>query len=454
MDNKLEIIRVAIYIRVSTEEQARHGYSLQSQKERLIDYAKQHNYKITDVYMDEGKSARCKLNNRKELLRLLDDVKLKRVDRIIFWRLDRWFRNVKDFYKVQDILDKYKVTWECSDEEYNTTTSNGRLHLNIKLSIAQNESDQTSDRIKFNFENMVKNGNAIQGSQCMPLGYVVAGERKNKKVIKDEKTKEIVEDMFNYFYNYESIRKTVKYINNKYGLTIRCKNFTGYLKNKLYTGEYRGIKNYCEAYISHDQFEEIQNKIKRNVKQSENRYEYIFSGLIKCDACNHSMAGNCCARGNYKYRNYRCSLAKNSHLCSNNKTISETKLEDYLLKNLKSELNKFMLDAENIEEKKDIKKRDIRPLEKKLERLNDLYLEDRIDKSKYESEYSKIKEQINIIKKDNVKKRNLKPYRELLKLNVINIYQQLNNESKRAFWGKYIDYIVKDNDESFVIHFK
>ena len=129
-----EIKNVALYIRVSTEEQVKHGYSLQAQKERLLEYCKSHNYKVVDIYADEGKSARSKLKSRTELQRLINDVEKHKFDLIVFWRLDRWFRNVADYYKVQEILEKNKVDWECSDEEYNTTTSNGRLHLNIKLS--------------------------------------------------------------------------------------------------------------------------------------------------------------------------------------------------------------------------------------------------------------------------------------------------------------------------------
>ena len=159
--NDDKIIRAALYIRVSTDEQAKHGYSIESQKARLRDWCKEHQYQVVDVYADEGKSARTKISNRKELLRLLNDAENGLIDRIIIWRLDRWFRNVADYYRIQDKLDKYCVDWECTDEEFNTSTSNGRLYLNIKLSIAQNESDQTSDRIKFNFENMVKNKRPI-----------------------------------------------------------------------------------------------------------------------------------------------------------------------------------------------------------------------------------------------------------------------------------------------------
>ena len=238
----METIKAVIYIRVSSEEQVKHGYSLQSQRERLIDYCKEHRYQLINIYVDEGKSARSKLKNRKALLQLVEDAKKSKFNRIIIWRLDRWFRNIADYYKIQEILDQYHVDWECSDEEYNTTTSNGRLHLNIKLSIAQNESDQTSDRIKFNFENMVKNKRAIVGKQGLPLGYTISGEEKNKKVVKDKTTEQIVNDMWDNIQITGSIRQTMIYINNKYNLSICYDSMRHYFMNTKYYGCYRVYK--------------------------------------------------------------------------------------------------------------------------------------------------------------------------------------------------------------------
>ena len=140
--------RAALYIRVSSDEQAKHGFSLPEQERDLTTYAHNHGFYIVGMYADEGTTARKALSRRHELMRLLDDVRAGRIDIIITKCLDRWIRNVADYYKVQDVLDEYNVQWECTQEEYNTTTTNGRLMLNLKLSIAQNESDQTSDRIK------------------------------------------------------------------------------------------------------------------------------------------------------------------------------------------------------------------------------------------------------------------------------------------------------------------
>ena len=146
------MLRCAIYVRVSTEEQKINGLSVEAQTDALTEYAKKNNLYVVDSYIDAGLTARKRLQHRKELLRLLDDVKEGNIDIIIFTKLDRWFRNIADYYKVQEILDQYKVNWKTIYEDYDTSTANGRLHINIMLSIAQDEADRTSERIKVVFE--------------------------------------------------------------------------------------------------------------------------------------------------------------------------------------------------------------------------------------------------------------------------------------------------------------
>ena len=342
LDNK--VIRVALYIRVSTEEQAKHGYSIESQTTRLKEYAKEKNYQMVDVYCDEGKSARTKLSNRKELLRLLDDVQNDKVDRIIIWRLDRWFRNVADYYRVQDILDKYDVDWECTDEDYNTTTSNGRLYLNIKLSIAQNESDQTSDRIKFNFENMVKNKRPITGA--LPIGYKIDGEKQNKRVVKDPELKQMAIDMFDKYEETLSLRATTDYLNKNYpNRPIRYERVKKFLKNTLYYGCYRDVEDYCEPYITKERHKKIYDLIMKNHKKNnKSTHLFLFSGLIRCYNCKTRMSGSIGKRKHadgeiIKFGTYKCCHHYLDCICSNNHTVNENKLEKWLLENFIKELN-------------------------------------------------------------------------------------------------------------------
>lgn len=167
--------RAALYIRVSTEEQAKYGFSLAEQRHDLELYAAKHGYAVIGVYADEGNTARKALSRRKELQRLLNDVRAGHVDVILLKCLDRWFRNVRDYYKVQEVLDHYGVEWECTQEYYNTTTTNGRLMLNLKLSIAQNESDQTSDRIKY--INQGKHRRKEEVTDKHPYGYEISQQK-------------------------------------------------------------------------------------------------------------------------------------------------------------------------------------------------------------------------------------------------------------------------------------
>lgn len=456
------IIRVVLYIRVSTEEQVKHGYSLQAQRERLIEYCKQKGYQVIEIYVDEGKSARSKLKNRTELLRLIEDAKLKKFDRIIFWRLDRWFRNISDYYKVQEILEANKIDWECSDEQYSTTTSNGRLHLNIKLSIAQNESDQTSDRIKFNFDNMVKNGRAITGNQGVPLGYMVAGEEKNKKVVKNPETEQIAVDMLEYIKKSGSVRKTVIYINEKYNLKICYDSMRHYLMNEKYYGYYRGIENYCEPYITKQEFEEIQSLVKRNVKNNK-KYDYIFSGLLKCPNCGCRLSGfqqmSTKPKYNrrYKYPSYRCNHSHNDKLCNYHKYPHENVIENYLINNIQDEIKKIIQKNENAEDNKNIKvnKIDKEKIKAKLSRLTDLYIDGMILREKYDQEFEKLNLLLQESEKQIIEeKRDLSQYKELLNSDALSLYSKLNNSSKRMFWAKYIEYIIYNEDGTYEIKLK
>lgn len=452
MNNK--VIRAVLYIRVSTEEQAKHGYSLQSQKENLMDYCKQKNYKVVDIYVDEGKTARTKLRNRLELQRLIKDAEKDKFDRIVFWRLDRWFRNIADYYKIQEILEKNKIDWECSGEEYNTTTSNGRLHLNIKLSIAQNESDQTSDRIKFNFDNMIKNGRAIVGKQGLPMGYKVAGEEKNKRVVKDETEEEIVIAMFKNIKLTHSIRGTLFYLKEQYGKALCYDSLRHYLKNELYFGKYRDNYNYCEPYITKEEYDYIQTIISRNVKKNQ-RHDYVFSGLLRCKCCGNRLSGTASVtvRKNkrYRYYSYRCNKALNERRCTNKKQILEQTLEKKIFENLEVEINK-VINCENLSPKKEKKKIDVNKIQQKIDRLNELYIDGRITKEKYENSYSNY-QKILEESKTNEEKKDYSHLKKLLNKSLIENYNNLNNVEKRAFWGEFIEKIEIDKD-NFDITFR
>lgn len=141
IDLSPELVRVALYIRVSGEEQKIKGLSLEAQQERLEAYARERGWVIVGIYIDAAKTARKNIHKRTDFQRMMDSVKRDEVDILLFCRLDRWFRSVADYYKIMEVLEAHNCDWKTTDEEYDTTTANGRLYINVKLSIAQNEAD-------------------------------------------------------------------------------------------------------------------------------------------------------------------------------------------------------------------------------------------------------------------------------------------------------------------------
>ena len=158
-------MNVALYIRVSSDEQARHGLSLPEQRATLLNYAKENKYTVVDIYADEGFTASKQPHRRKEFQRMLRDCRAGLIEKIVFLKLDRWFRSVRDYYRTQDVLDECNVTWECVLEDYDTTTRAGKLNLNIRLAIAEDEAANASERVKFVFNGKVSRKEAITGMQ-------------------------------------------------------------------------------------------------------------------------------------------------------------------------------------------------------------------------------------------------------------------------------------------------
>ena len=188
-------IRCALYDRVSTDMQVKDGLSLDAQRDALTGYAISHGYEIVGCYTDEGITARKNMHSRRELSRLLKDVEAGRIDLILVTKLDRWFRNIKDYHNTQAILEAHNCNWKTIFEQYDTSTSNGRFAINIMLSVNENECDRDSERIREVFDYKRRNNEILSGAHAS-FGY----KAENKKFVKDEKTKAMVEDFFSYYF--------------------------------------------------------------------------------------------------------------------------------------------------------------------------------------------------------------------------------------------------------------
>ncbi len=451
-----KVLRTAIYIRVSTEEQAKHGFSVPAQKQGLIDFAEKNGYQIVDFYIDEGKSASKKTSIRKEFLRLIHDVEEGKIDHIIFKCIDRWFRSIKEYYNTQEVLDRKGVTWECSEEEYDTTTRHGKMKLNLFLMMAEDESDRTSERIKYVFENKIKNKEAILGSNALPFGFkneVIDGVL---RTIMDKEKAHIVYDLFDYFELVQTKKGAMQMINDKYNLSFKYPSICKILQNTMYYGHYRGVDDYIwgGSYLTKERFEKLQNISKnKNIKKRSTNRVYIFTGLLVCKFCGHKLGGHHQNRKSdyinkdrkYESYRYRCANANNNKACHCKKLISEKKLEKRLIACIDDEISDYIA-TYKLEEEKVKKKINIKEYEEELARVNKMYQKKRMSEEEYDKEYERLEKKIEEAKSlnGNNKKKDIKPLEDFLNSNWKNIYHELSREEKRSLWRSVIDHIQVD----------
>lgn len=441
---------VAAYIRVSTTEQKLHGLSLDAQKMKLKEYAKNHDMKIVEWYMDEGVSGRKLIRKRPELQRMINDAKKGNFERIIFIKLDRFFRSVAEYHECMKEIAP--VVWSTTEEDYDLTTANGRMLVNMKLTIAEMEADQTGERIRIVNEYKAATGQPLTGS--LPFGWhsEVDTETGRKKVVKDPEEAQILEDLIQHYLTYQSKRKTVSYLYSKYHISISIHAFGDLLKNTMLYGFYRDNPNYCEPYIDEETFNLIQDIVARNVKENttENRV-YLFTGLIKCPECGRTLAGNIhrTNRGEktYKYKVYRCPKHRTNGECSFNKIVNESTTEKLLLKNIGQYLEDAKIRsievADSGEEK--VPKYDIDEINAELERLNYAWRKGRIKGGieQYDREYDELMEQLELAKseRNEVDIKDFEKIEEVLHSGWETIYKELDEEHKRAFWRGIISSI-------------
>ena len=458
----MKIERVAAYIRVSTQEQKLHGISLDAQRHTLSQYAKDHGLMIVEWYEDEGISGRKPIKRRPALQRMLHDAQEGLFDRIIFIKLDRYFRSVGEYYECQKVLDANKVTWTATEEVFDLTTANGRYWVTQKLAMAEYEADQTGERIKLVNEYKVRTGQALIGGRCQGYGFTVKKDAEGlKRVVKDDATKDLVMDYINHFLKHHNKRQAYIYVRDKYNSDVSYNSLGKMLVDTKLYGYYRGNPNYCKGYVDEYTFNKIQLILKNNIKVGSSRRVYLFSGLIPCPLCGRKMAGNFSdsqsttkAGKTYKYNreyySYRCMNHNRDCECKFNRRPNEDKIEKALLENFNLYMDEYITSSkiEDTRVQNSAAADLVKELKSERERLNRMYRKGGISDDEYDKEIDLINERIKGAESAMapIEKRDLKRYEELLNSDWKELYQALTKENKRSFWHKYIKAIVLDTD--------
>lgn len=413
--------RVVKYKRVSSTEQKLHGLSIAAQDRELNAWAEKNDIVFVGDYSDEGIPA--SRTNRPALLRLLEDVKSGKIDLIVFTKLDRWFRSVSQYYKIQEVLDSYNVRWNAILEDYNTETADGQFKVNIMLSVAQNEIGRTSERIKTVFDYKLANKQALTGAQ--PYGYIIGPD---KRPIIDPDREHIVKAIYQEFLDTHKLRHTFR-VAKELDPTITYKIVRHMLKSDKYTGYYKGIPDYYPPYISYTKFLEIQEILNKNIKDSTRRV-YMFTGLIHCPSCGKLLGGGYTSpQKGYGYYMYRCNGHRIDRKCDFKSVVNEAKLEKQLLKTIRAELQNREIVAQEVPEEQEPV--DVDEIEAQMSRLNTLFLKGRISEEAYESAYSELE---NVLRTAGDKKEQTQSESILLSSDFETLYEDMSKEEKRMFW--------------------
>lgn len=438
-------LRVDLYIRVSGQEQAIKGLSLEAQQEDLEEYARERGWVIVGVYIDAAKTARKRLGKRTNFLRMLEDVKQDKVDLILFTRLDRWFRSVADYYKVMEILDAHKCGWLTTQEQYDTTTAGGRLYINLRLSIAQNEADLCGERIGVVLDSKVKHGTVVSGK--IPFGYRINGEKRLEVVPQDAA---IILDAFEHYRSTVSVRATAAYIRQTYGLNwdnVRCRRN---LCQTLYIGHYesngRVNPNFCPPIVPRDLYDDVQKLLSNNTKANPTGRVFLFTSLLICAECGHRLAGIHTGYGAY----YRCRTYTERKTCPHKKHIKEEAVEEWLFSFLGSELEKQRLEWEvkEAQRKQAAASLDRAAIRRKLSRLKELYVNEIIDLEEYRRDYELYTAQLaeRTAPAAEEERPNFEAVEAILANGFRKIYDGLEREEKRTLWRSVIKEIRVDKE--------
>lgn len=461
-------MRVAIYTRVSTEEQAIHGISLQAQETALKEYADKHHMTVTDVYTDEGYSATTL--DRPGLTRLLEDAKKGKFEKLIFTKLDRLTRGVKNYYRIMEVLQENNIDWKTILEDYDSSTASGRLHINIMLSVAENESAVIKERINFVFRDKVRRKEVISGKKI--IGYDIV----DKHYTINEDEAELVRFIFEDYARTGNLKQTERNVYIRYRREdMNVWSITRILDRKLYTGiyEYRGevIEDFAPAIISLDAYEHVQDIRKVTSRQKKRTNLNPFSRIVKCPY------GRCIGidrhiekRKNRKSYTYmRCGSGScneikkgkcSSPMSSLKYEVFEEKVIDALIDYLDNSytLNPHENDSKSDDEVKRVSNM-ITSLKGKLSRLQDLYIDGMIGKDKYTDRYNSIKLEIKQLeeRKAELSSHKSKLDSETLKVlrdcDIKDVYMNMTDEQKRTFWINAVTVIKVDKDWNISIIF-
>ena len=441
---------IAIYCRVSTEEQSENGYSIDEQERLLEEWCKKMGYVIYKCYSDRGISGK-NIKDRPALKELLSDAKAGKFDMVISWKINRVSRKLEDVLKIVNLLEKNNITFKSYSEPFETDTPAGRMQFQMMALIGEFERGTIAQNVKMGMIAKAKSGNWCGGRV---LGYDLVPnnspeeEKKGKNKIKiNEKEAEIVRFIFNEYSKGKGYKAITNQINKlgyktKKGNDFSVGSIRDILTNPVYIGEIRynvrqnwsekrrrninpnpiRVKGKHEAIIDRELWDKVQLILESKKGKPSRIYdgEYPLTGILRCPKCGAGMVisrtTNTLADGSKKRIAYYCCgnwKNKGTSVCNSN-TIRVDKANEYVFKKIEELVsNEAMIKAVvkniNKERKDKVKpaKRLLGDIDKELEKLDkrkrkifEAYEDDILTKEEFQTRKDELNEKIRILEEE------------------------------------------------------
>lgn len=451
-DIKIEKRRkiIAIYCRVSTDEQAEFGYSIDEQKRLLEEWCKANDYIIYKCYSDRGISGK-NIKDRPALKELLSDAKAGKFDMVISWKINRVSRKLEDVLKIVNILEKNNITFKSYSEPFETDTPAGRMQFQMMALIGEFERGTIAQNVKMGMIAKAKSGNwcggRVLGYDLVPNNSPEEEKKGKNKLEINEKEAEIVRFIFNEYSKGKGYKAITNQINKLGYKTKKGNNFSvgsirDILTNPVYIGEIRynvrqnwsekrrrninpnpiRVKGKHEAIIDRELWDKVQLILESKKGKPSRIYdgEYPLTGILRCPKCGAGMVisrtTNTLADGTKRRIAYYCCgnwKNKGTSVCNSN-TIRVDKANEYVFKKIEELVsNEAMIKAVvkniNKERKDKVKpaKRLLGDIDKELEKLDkrkrkifEAYEDDILTKEEFQTRKDELNEKIRILEEE------------------------------------------------------
>ncbi|WP_374789112.1 recombinase family protein [Clostridium perfringens] len=441
---------IAIYCRVSTEEQSDNGYSIDEQERLLEEWCKKMGYVIYKCYSDRGISGK-NIKDRPALKELLSDAKAGKFDMVISWKINRVSRKLEDVLKIVNLLEKNNITFKSYSEPFETDTPAGRMQFQMMALIGEFERGTIAQNVKMGMIAKAKSGNwcggRVLGYDLVPNNSPEEEKKGKNKLEINEKEAEIVRFIFNEYSKGKGYKAITNKMNKLGYKTKKGNNFSvgsirDILTNPVYIGEIRynvrqnwsekrrrninpnpiRVKGKHEAIIDRELWDKVQLILESKKGKPSRIYdgEYPLTGILRCPKCGAGMVisrtTNTLADGTKKRIAYYCCgnwKNKGTSVCNSN-TIRVDKANEYVFKKIEELVsNEAMIKAVvkniNKERKDKVKpaKRLLSDIDKELEKLDkrkrkifEAYEDDILTKEEFQTRKDELNEKIRTLEEE------------------------------------------------------